>query len=66
MGNKGTSQFLHGIHAPLLISTPKLISIHENCIIDEKFVGVLTPINGYEFGFMVMQKINDYTENSQK
>ena len=45
------------------ISTSKLMWIYENCIIDEKFLGVLIINNGNEFGAMVVQKGNNYTEN---
>ena len=50
----------------LRISTPKLDWIGENCIIDEKILGVLIPNNGSEYECMSIQKVNNYTENSQK
>ena len=51
---------------PLRITTPKLIWIAENCTIDEGLLGVLIPNSGRKFKCMLMQKINDYTEISQK
>ena len=48
------------------MSTPRLMWIYENCIIDEKFLGVLIINNSNEFVSMMMQKVNDYTEKYQK
>ena len=51
------------ILSPLRISTPKLIGISIDCVIHEKFLGVLIPNNGSDFECMLMKK---YTENPQK
>ena len=51
---------------PLRISTPKLTRGGEKCIIDWKVLGVLILNNGSEFQYLLLQKVNDYTENSQK
>ena len=44
----------HGLQTPLRINTPKLRWIDEKCLIDRKFLGVLTPNNGSEFEYMLM------------
>ena len=61
-----TEQGVFSFCCTLILLANQYIQIDEKCIIGENCLGVLMPNYGSKFKCMLMQKVINCTENSQK